>query len=712
MINNYKAQKNVRVEALGAVNLGEPVALTITIDQLKYGPNLINEGIYEDRDDASTGNQGWNAEGDNTLSFTENSVTITTDGSGDDDGAVVYFRGTHTNATDTDLKEGSHYVLYATIETDSSTAHLEVKGGTDTTSSTTGNGRKEIIFHVQDGQAGVQYLNLDQLGNNEFYTLKNVTLHEITDYTYKLVGINDDIPSSNVSSERTTADGVELITNGTFEDTSNWTGFGSGGWSVGGGLAVRAGGQSSDSAIQSDYAFTSGQKYVYSFDYINVTGTFNITAGGQTLGAVSGSGSSTSTFTASATDGFKFEGVGGAAGIFDNVSVQKVIGFDAYNAPAYKFGIVSSIYDATTGAMKTSAVAGDELDVTISGECIVRKSSSQDEDKSYMISRISDDAGITSLSKTSDNVLPNGIGVITEGGSLANHPIILWQGVPFPESFSHKNSLQVNAKCDEAITKFRPVALFLDENGDLLCRQQDIPAQAPIADSDYTSADPGKWGMAELDGASGDVIPVTVAGKTHFNGAGNYTAGKIITQMTEIGGLSQRSTTNDYVPNGLGTVMESTTGDVPITIFAGTPIGTITDYKRTIKVTAKASGNINEYTPVSLFLDENGNYMCKGDNIPNTATGNANVVWCDFRKWGVIQETVADGQYAEVIVQGRTNIANADTPDSQGEKFRYITKISSVGAITTVTSTTRILTCLGITEHNTDVPNKGTIIIF
>ena len=708
MINNYKAQRNVRVEALGNVDLGEPVALTTAIDQLKYGPNLLNAGIYKDFD--VTGDKGWNAMGDNTLSFTDNSVTVTTDGSGSESGALVYFRSGNNSATDTDLKEGSNYVLYATLKTDSSTAHLELRGGTDNKSSTTGSGRKEIIFHVQNGQAGVQYLRFDQVGNSESVTLENITLHEITDYTYKLQGINDGTPAYALSGESTLGDGNELITNGTFADTSNWTGFGSGGWSVASNEADRASGESSDSAIQSDYAFTSGQKYRYSYDYDGVTGTFNVTAGGQTIASPdAGSGSKNGTFTASGTDGFKIEGVGSAEGQFDNVSVQKVIGFDAYNAPAYKFGIVSSIYDATTGAMKTSAVAGDEMDVTISGECIVRKSSGQTETQDQLITKINSDGSISALAKTDDGALPNQIGVVRESGSQVNHPIILWQGVLFAESFSHKNSQQVYAKCDEAITKFRPVALFLDNNGDLLCRQQDIPAQAPVADTEYTGADPGKWGIAELDGASGDVIPVTVAGKTHFNGAGNYTAGKIILQMTEAGGLSQRSANDDYVPNALGTVMESTTGDVPITIFAGTPIGTINNYKRTIKVTAKASGAVTQYCPVSLFLDENGNYMCISDNIPNEATGSSNYVWCDFRKWGVAQDTVADGQDVEVIVQGRTNVVDSDT---SATAFGRITKISSSGVVTTSNSTSRILTALGNVENHTDVPNKGTIVIF
>ena len=102
MINNYKAQRNVRVEALGAVDLGEPVAIEVGIDQFVYGPNLLNAGIYKDFD--VTGDKGWNAAGDNTLSFTDNSVTVTTDGSGFEAGATVYFRSGTNSAIYSDLK--------------------------------------------------------------------------------------------------------------------------------------------------------------------------------------------------------------------------------------------------------------------------------------------------------------------------------------------------------------------------------------------------------------------------------------------------------------------------------------------------------------------------------------------------------------------------------------------------------------------------------
>ena len=74
----------------------------------------------------------------------------------------------------------------------------------------------------------------------------------------------------------------------------------------------------------------------------------------------------------------------------DDVSVKEVLGYDYYNAPAYKFGIVSSVYDQSTGAMKTSGVEGDEVDVTVQGECnIVRTSGgNQAVDENRLIARI------------------------------------------------------------------------------------------------------------------------------------------------------------------------------------------------------------------------------------------------------------------------------------------------------------------------------------
>ena len=51
LINNYKAQRNVRAELSGAVDLGEPVSLYIAEDEVKYGSkNLIPDGDFETGD--------------------------------------------------------------------------------------------------------------------------------------------------------------------------------------------------------------------------------------------------------------------------------------------------------------------------------------------------------------------------------------------------------------------------------------------------------------------------------------------------------------------------------------------------------------------------------------------------------------------------------------------------------------------------------------
>ena len=48
LINNYKAQKNVRAELGGAVDLGEPVSLYIAEDEVKYGSdNLVSDPSLE-----------------------------------------------------------------------------------------------------------------------------------------------------------------------------------------------------------------------------------------------------------------------------------------------------------------------------------------------------------------------------------------------------------------------------------------------------------------------------------------------------------------------------------------------------------------------------------------------------------------------------------------------------------------------------------------
>ena len=160
--------------------------------------------------------------------------------------------------------------------------------------------------------------------------------------------------------------------------------------------------------------------------------------------------------------------------------------------------------------------------------------------------------------------------------------------------------------------------------------------------------------------------------------------------------------------------MESGTGDVLITIFGGTPIGTITDWKRTIKVTAKANGAVTQYCPVSLYLDQYGEYKCISDDIPVTTTNSSNGMWVDFRKWGVAQTTVADGEFVEIIVQGRTNVVNSKAGANRED---FILKISSAGGVTggvPGATAAYALSSLGIVEKEAQTSDgkPGVIIIF
>jgi len=719
LINNYKAQRNVRAELSGTVDLGEPVSLYIKEDEIKItGNNLINDNAY--KDSAVTGDGGWSKYGDNVITTTDTSVRIASDGSGHENGAYIYFRNGTKSFVDNDLVVGRQYVLSCFMLTDSTTAHLEIRGGSNTADGTTGTGQKELRFTA--GSADGHYLRTDDLdtGSAKFVELSNIKLFEVVDHTYKLMAVNDTIPSGGINVE---AVGSDLITNGAFADDTGWSHDGTV-WDISGSKMVYAGDSTGGSANQS-VTITSGKVYEITYDCSSITASstseWRITqSGGSTIfGSLPiSSGANTVTKTASldSSGTIRLRGYADSdAFSLDDLTIKEVYGYDYYNAPAYKFGIVSSIYDQSTGAMKTSGVAGDQLEVTVQGECNLRgPGGSATKDK--LLSKIGSNGDPTDLN-VADAPLPNAVGVITETVSGdTTFPIILFQGVEFSEHFVHKNSLQVMAKCTETITKFRPVSLYLDSNGDLLCRHDDIPEQASEADEDHTGVDPGKWGVAELGGVSGELIPVTVAGKTTISTAASLPeapAGNLIQRIAESGWIGNNSVSNNFTPNALGVIMETGGGgdEVPITIFSGTPIGTITDWKRTIKVTAKASGAITQYCPVSLYLDQYGNYKCISDDIPNTNTDTANGIWCDFRKWGIAQETVADGENVEIIVQGRTNVVNSLSGANREE---YVIKISSSGVVTATNSGGYQLSMLGIVEKEarTSDGTPGTIIIF
>ncbi len=742
LINNYKAQRNVKAELSGAVDLGEPVSLYIKEDEVKYSSkNLATNGKFQDGT-VTPFTTGTGSVQMDVVELATNPV------SGRTSLRLLVGDANDVAQGDFNVSVGKTYKFSfnRTIPnhtTDSKCKfRLGIPGDVDayadlisfTSNTTTGVFRESFIFTATNSTLEFR-INESGTANDAEIFIDDIQLHEVVDHSYKLMAVNDTIPSLSVNLE---AVGSELGTNGTFESNAdNWVAKSTtlahetsapitGSGSIKSTNSAASGGPYQNMGLDStkNYKVTGKMKLLSGSSNGRVTIYTSRSNGTGQEGAYEGSagelvvGGSEVSFdvvispTESDRVSIQFA-VQVADGVFllDDVSVKEVYGYDYYNAPAYKFGIVSSVYDQSTGAMKTSGVAGDEVDVTVQGECTVR-SPSQSKTQNHLIGTITNSGAISNYAKSNDTVLPNSVGVMVETTTSAtSHPIILWQGVEFSEHFVHKNSLQVMAKCDETITKFRPVSLFLDSEGDLLCRHDDIPEQAPDSDTDHTGVDPGKWGVAELGGVSGDIIPVTVAGKTHINTSFNLVEGAVIRQIREDGGLIESSNYSQYAPNALGTTLETGTGDVPITIFQGTPIGTITDWKRTIKVTAKANGAITQYCPVSLYLDQYGNYKCISDDIPNTATDFNNGIWCDFRKWGVAQETVADGENVEIIVQGRTNVV--DTKDS-GDRGEFVRKIHNTGVVTTNDNTGYALSSLGIVEKESKTSDgaPGVIIIF
>jgi hypothetical protein len=752
MINNYKSIRNVRAEAGGAVDLGEPVSLYIAQDEYKVtGTNIIENGDFE------TGSAlPWVNNDMDTFAISTSYATGTyslhmTVGDADDYASV--------NLT---TKAGSQYVLKfnrtITNHDAGSSIKFRIAGGAlgDTFASTTDIGtsrfREEIYFTAISTSTSfvVQEYSTGTAGNDADIYIDDIQCYEVSDFSYKLMAINDVIPNYAVNVSAGEGVGAELsdllstdqetaladslaADNDSFDfATSTSTLLVTDGFT---GTTATFANASGVGRLQNDGTAVAkvtlplitvvGRRYDVEFDVTAVSGgisctvslsaDLNVDLGSQATGiGVSTDNNLNAPFTATGVESYLvIQNDSSNTNRFvelDDLKVYEVFGYDYYNAPSYKFGIVSNIWDQDSGGLISTAAAGDTLEVTVQGECIVRGSSST-ETESDVISKISTSGDISNNDPSNDNMLPNSVGVCQGNSSSTTKPIILFQGVEFSESFVHKNSLQVHAKCDEAITKFRPVSLFLDSAGDLLCRHDDIPEETPSVDTDHTGVDPGKWGIAELVGASGEVIPITVAGKTHVNTSETKTAGELIAYIKESGSINQTSINNNLLPNAIGTVMESTTGDVPITIFGGTPIGTITDWKRTIKITAKANGAVTQYCPVSLYLDQYGEYKCISDDIPNSVTSSANAIWVDFRKWGVAQTTVADGEFVEIIVQGRTSVVNAR---DYADRTEFIIKISAAGAATSSSTAATALTSLGIIEKEakSSDASPGVIIIF
>jgi hypothetical protein len=745
LINNYKSQRNVRAELSGAVDLGEPVSLYIKEDELKFNEDNIFTKAHSKFEGDST--YAWTAYSTNTIENDNGALKITGDGS-HVNGAYLYIRATNNGVTK-NLKIGSTYRLSVDIK----------RTGADGAGMLYHNGDASTVFtgYGTDGSftnfsttftafhATNVYLAFADVESGDTVSIKNLVLQEVVDHSYKLMAINDTIPSGGVNVEAVGGEMIANDRNQLFDEAGQWAGYNSPTsaaivsekFQV---VTDASGTEGATLPVANLTAPIAGRTYrirakLDNVDGANLDATYKFSFGGTaaTITASDGTPNDGKITTseeeyyadvvAANTEGDLIILIPNAANdeattfTIDDVSVKEVLGYDYYNAPAYKFGIVSSIYDQDTGAMKTSGVAGDQLEVTVQGECTIIFSSTTNKTKDYLIGKIATDGGISQYAKTSDKALPNAVGVITEDvSSSTNIPIILFQGVEFSEHFVHKNSLQVMAKCDETITKFRPVSLFLDSEGDLLCRHDDIPEQASEIDEDHTGVDPGKWGIAELGGVSGDIIPVTVAGKTTISTAVSLPeapAGNLIQRIAESGWIGNNSASNNYTPNALGAIMETGGGgdEVPITIFGGTPIGTITDWKRTIKVTAKANGTINDFSAVSLYLDQYGNYKCIADDIPNVKTNSGNGIWVDFRKWGIAQNNASDGEDVEIIVQGRTRVRNTKDGANRGE---FVRKISDSGYVSSIDTSGYELSSLGIVEKEARIADGeyGVIIIF
>jgi hypothetical protein len=136
--------------------------------------------------------------------------------------------------------------------------------------------------------------------------------------------------------------GNDLITNGAFASDSGWT-KGSG-WSISGGTASRASGESSNSAIEhAGDAITAEKTYKYSFDFNIASGNCTAYLGGTTLdSSFTGSGTNSGYVTATGGGEFSLYGltnaevtsidnvkawlIGGVAGTAVNMEKDDLVG--------------------------------------------------------------------------------------------------------------------------------------------------------------------------------------------------------------------------------------------------------------------------------------------------------------------------------------------------------------------------------------------------
>jgi len=417
----------------------------------------------------------------------------------------------------------------------------------------------------------------------------------------------------------------------------------------------------------------------------------------------------------------------------NSISIKAKFDFDIYSIEQDRFGIVDNVYDKDTGAMKAIGAAGDLADVCYQGETTSVKESGAtwSNAKEKMIALFNANGSHTLANTGDDASIPNSLGVLTETtSSSATQPICLFNGVePLPMGFSYKDSYQVEATAGASIDRYRPVGLYLNGDGGLMCKNDDI-AEGPIeGDYDAIQCNPYKWGFSQNAGSTGDTILVTVAGKTKWDFEGSTVAsrkGYLIRQAKEAGPIWASTASSSPLPNSHGTIAEDLNGPglYDIILFKGAPTGIINDIRRTIKINCiygdelgNQSGHSNmvKGEPVSIFLDSSGNYRCVIDNIPNVATNDqGNVVGLDARKWGILADDVTVGNSVDVIVAGRAEVVDTETSAAWSQQSTTVTQISGTGVAISASGIDNTLNGLAIVEKasNVSLGAYGKIIIF
>jgi len=115
--------------------------------------------------------------------------------------------------------------------------------------------------------------------------------------------------------------GSELVTNGNFDNNSDWS-LGSG-WSISGGNAV---GVTASGNLQQNIGVIASKQYKLTFNVTAYTsGSLSVDLGGSSAQTTSGVGLKTFNFTTTSTGNLRFYG-GSFSGSIDNVSVIQVIG--------------------------------------------------------------------------------------------------------------------------------------------------------------------------------------------------------------------------------------------------------------------------------------------------------------------------------------------------------------------------------------------------